>query len=362
VQSALSLGVDGANPTSVDLGLLTLAVDVAVDPDAQLVAVVAPGNWGGGPGQLQLYSLKDLANAVVVNPPPPQQSSASGAAGVGAGEPPLPNAGSAALARETNCFFPASDFAQPDGQATALAFVAPDVLAVQTREPAAISFLNVRTHEASAPLDLKQPSRFDTGHAMFHFRAGAGVACASCHAEVGDDAHVWTFHGIGARRTQNLRGGILGSEPFHWNGDMKDFPTLVNEVFVGRMAGFSPSQDQTDALSHWIDRQPELQATSSDEAAARRGQTLFESEAVGCASCHNGRLFTNNQLADVGTGAMLQVPALRGVSFRAPLMHDGCAATLADRFGPCGGGDKHGHTSQLSSAQLSDLTRYLETL
>jgi cytochrome c peroxidase len=65
---------------------------------------------------------------------------------------------------------------------------------------------------------------------------------------------------------------------------------------------------------------------------------------------------------DVGTGGKFQVPSLVGVSQRAPFMHDGCAATLRDRFGPCGGGDKHGFTSQLTSAQITDLVAYLETL
>jgi hypothetical protein len=43
-------------------------------------------------------------------------------------------------------------------------------------------------------------------------------------------------------------------------------------------------------------------------------------------------------------------------------MHDGCATTLADRFGACGGGDKHGHTSQLTAAQVADLVAYLDSL
>ena len=43
-------------------------------------------------------------------------------------------------------------------------------------------------------------------------------------------------------------------------------------------------------------------------------------------------------------------------------MHDGCAKTLADRFGACGGGDAHGVTSTLTQAQLADLVAYLESL
>jgi hypothetical protein len=44
-------------------------------------------------------------------------------------------------------------------------------------------------------------------------------------------------------------------------------------------------------------------------------------------------------------------------------MHNGCAATLADRFGnaSCSGGE-HGLTSTLSAAQVGDLTTYLQSL
>jgi CxxC motif-containing protein (DUF1111 family) len=60
---------------------------------------------------------------------------------------------------------------------------------------------------------------------------------------------------------------------------------------------------------------------------------------------------------------MFQVPSLSDVGSRAPFMHDGCASNLAARFSPgCGGGDKHGVTSQLSAAQLADLMAFLESL
>jgi hypothetical protein len=45
-------------------------------------------------------------------------------------------------------------------------------------------------------------------------------------------------------------------------------------------------------------------------------------------------------------------------------MHNGCAATLTERFSSaaCGGGDKHGGTSTLTTAQIGDLTAYLQSL
>jgi cytochrome c peroxidase len=100
-----------------------------------------------------------------------------------------------------------------------------------------------------------------------------------------------------------------------------------------------------------------------DAAAVARGKTLFESSEAKCATCHLGPNLTNNQSYDVGTGGNFQVPGLLGLAQRAPFMHDGCAATLEDRFvSACGGGDAHGKTSHLSSSERADLINYLSSL
>jgi mono/diheme cytochrome c family protein len=139
----------------------------------------------------------------------------------------------------------------------------------------------------------------------------------------------------------------------------------MDDVFVQRMAGPQLASDQKTALQSWIDTIPALpKARGLDAAAVTRGQALFNDAKVACASCHAGSLLTNNTTIDVGTGLALQVPSLRGVSWRAPFMHTGCAATLGDRFNvaACGGGDRHGATATLSAAQLGDLTTYLQSL
>jgi hypothetical protein len=71
---------------------------------------------------------------------------------------------------------------------------------------------------------------------------------------------------------------------------------------------------------------------------------------------------TNNTTVDVGTGAAFQVPSLIGLAYRAPFLHHGCAPTIEDRFGDCGGGDKHGKTSMLTTSERADLVAYLKSL
>jgi cytochrome c peroxidase len=142
---------------------------------------------------------------------------------------------------------------------------------------------------------------------------------------------------------------------------MKDVDQLADEVMTGRMAGPQLETDQKGALQGWLFALPAPPEATGDAAAQARGKILFESANVGCASCHSGPRFTSSATVDVGTGGAFQVPSLVGVRMRAPFLHDGCATTLKDRFGACGG-TKHGNTNGLTPNDISDLIAYLETL
>ena len=204
---------------------------------------------------------------------------------------------------------------------------------------------------------------YDSGRGMFHQQTAVGIACASCHPEGRDDGLVWEFNTEGLRRTQNLSGHIMDRAPYHWRGDMTDLPTLMDDVFQKRMSGGAPTHSQKVSLGPWLNRlKAPAPAAVVDADAVARGAALFESDETKCASCHNGELYSNKLIVDVGTGGSFKVPSLLGLGARAPYMHTGCAATLTDRFGACGGGDLHGHTSQLSAAQIADLVAYLESL
>ncbi|HVU50628.1 MAG TPA: cytochrome-c peroxidase [Polyangia bacterium] len=329
VQPGISVLAPGASPPPVagGLGDLSVVVDVAVSPDKTRIAVAAAGN-NQIPGQPTLVE-SDVAHMTE----DAAMSPCTG--GVGA----VPNA--------------------PVGQVVAVAYSQSGELFAQTREPASLWRADGTT------ITLASDSRADTGHLIFHSNAGGGLACASCHPEGGEDGRIWTFVCAGERRTQSIRGGISQTAPFHWDGSEHDFSHLMDDVFSGRMAGPILSPDQKTALQSWVDTIPAMPQTANlDAAAVVRGAMLFDDAKVGCVTCHAGTLLTNNTTVDVGTGQAFQVPSLRGVSWRSPLMHNGCALTLDDRFTDpgCGGGDKHGLTSTLTPAQISDLTTYLESL
>jgi mono/diheme cytochrome c family protein len=247
------------------------------------------------------------------------------------------------------------------GQITAVAFTPNGLLVAQRRDPAALIIPGDASGVATY-ISLGGTSVRDTGHELFHRDTGAGIACASCHPEGGEDGHVWMFSDVGARRTQALHVGLRDTAPFHWAGELTDMTALVDDVMVSRMSGVHQSPARIAALETWLyELHPPLPRRLASDAAAQRGRMLFEAD-TGCAKCHAGAEFTNNKNEDVGTGGPLQVPSLVGIGYRAPFMHTGCAATLRDRFTPECGGTKHGQTERLTPAQIDDLVAYLETL
>jgi Cytochrome c len=418
VQTAITTVAPGADPqTGPALSGMVVAVDMALSADGSRVAVISAGNatnseTPGGTPRLPRVFVTDMASATdsVVGCMNDGQhapclpvgggfgggietgaagtfgadvTGAAGATDEGTGSagsdlpvnptapaPDLggmvaPDAGTPITGVSTTCGTiddgTSSDPTIPQvvGQPIAVAFAADGRVVVQVREPAALDV------PGGAPITLATESRSDTGHDLFHANAGGMIACASCHAEGNEDGRVWTFACEGARRTQSLQVGLKGTEPFHWGGDEKTFPQLINDVFVGRMSGPQLQSDQVDATLNWIDAQPRLaKPAPTDLAAVARGQALFNDPAhAGCVTCHNGPSLTNNQTVDVGTkGGAFQVPSLVGIGTRGPFMHNGCATTLRDRFTTACGGDKHGVTANLTTGQIDDLVAYLDTL
>ncbi|WP_437676316.1 c-type cytochrome [Sorangium sp. So ce131] len=309
---------------------VSLPVDVAIAPDGLQLAVVGAGN-------------NVVARTTVTK--------VNGAEGEGDGCQ-LPNI-------DPQTGRAVADVEELEGQPVAVAFDGQGDVVVQLREPAALQVLGGRL------IPLPGESVRDTGHEMFH-RAPNGfstTACASCHPEGQEDGHTWKFTDLGLRRTQTVGGGVLKTAPLHWGGDQEDLSHLMGEVFVSRMGGAQPGPRRITLIERFLDSLPAFPTSPpEDEAAVARGAVLFQDKQVGCASCHSGEMLTNNLNEDVGRGERLQVPSLIGIAGRAPFMHDGCAATLRDRFDPECGGARHGDISGLSSAQIDDLVAYLESL
>ncbi|WP_234023159.1 c-type cytochrome [Sorangium cellulosum] len=312
-----------------------LPVDIAIQPDTEMVAVVSASR-----AEVVLTGIAAFSE-IVVDP-----EGADGAGGHGVEVCAL------------------GERLPVEGEPIAVAF-AGSTLVVQSREPALLQVFDIQRSWDGSMITLTGESARSKGHDMFHRNVNAPMVCASCHPEGGDDGHTWNFDPIGPRRTQVVSGGILKTAPFHWDGDMSDLTAIMREVFEKRMSGPHFGPEDVEELGRWIDGLPAPPTSPAPDAeAVERGKALFHDEAVDCARCHAGAQLTSNTSFDVGTGKAFQVPSLVRIGARAPYMHDGCAKTLRDRFVDtrCGGGDSHGKTSHLSSPQIDDLVAYLETL
>ncbi|MEO5727124.1 MAG: cytochrome-c peroxidase, partial [Byssovorax sp.] len=316
---------DPSAPQSPEAGglMVALAVDMALAPDGQRVAVAGAGDRVVIETTLAILQGKDTSGDCAGQASSSDDSTRTPIAGT-----PI-----------------------------AVAYDLENHLLVQSREPPSIWVLG------RGQIPLPGESRRDSGHEIFHSAPIAGVACASCHPEGREDGRVWEFDVIGKRRTQSVAGGVLQTGALHWSGDMANFDALIGEVLVNRMQHAQPGPRHAEAFASWLDAIPAPAPVAAiDAAAVAKGSALFHDAAIGCATCHGGPKLTTSETADVGTGEKFKIPSLVGVGARAPFMHDGCAATLADRFGgPCGG-NEHGSTASLTSAQVSDLVAYMETL
>ena len=350
-EDAITVVTPGQAPVATAAELSgALPVDVAVSPSGNTLAIATAGD----------HLVEEVSTCVLTiayldgcGPPPPR---GVGGMGLGGGVAPPPNPGGPALG-PLPTVVPIGDLGAP----TSVAFAPSGNLLVYYPELPALAIVDTTGNVKTVTL----PGEFgyDAGRALFHQQSPSGLACASCHPEGRDDGLIWQFAEEGARRTQSLAGSILSRAPYHWQGTESSLPALMDDVFGNRMGGGTLTNSQHVSLGPWLDRVPAPAPPQvADAAAVARGEALFQSPDVGCTQCHNGPLFTNHQVVDVGTGGKFKVPSLLGVGARPPYLHDGCAPTLFDRFGSCGGGDMHGHTSQLTQAQIADLVAYLSSL
>jgi cytochrome c peroxidase len=190
--------------------------------------------------------------------------------------------------------------------------------------------------------------------------AGGNIACASCHPDGEDDGLTWFGADLTPRRTQSLAGGVSARAPYHWAGELESFSALIDEVWVTRMAALrAPTPAQRDTLLAWLDQIPTPRVTEAlDADTVERGRVVFEGEGA-CSQCHNGADFSDHLAHNLEISTGLRTPSLVGVAARAPYLHDGCARTLLDVLGACGG-DLHGR--KLPASAKADLVEYLRSL
>lgn len=293
-----------------------------------------------------------------------------------------------------------------------------------------------RDYRRPTPRPVENQLLVDLGHALFfdpRISASGKTACASCHfPELGyvvTDAHPINDSGKPtSRKSQPLIGlGYAANAPVGWDGrsptleaqakasiatgsmSMREtnMPVRVEVIeerirsasdYASKFSAALPGKPiDIDALAQAVAAfertlepgiAPFDRWVGGDEAAisesAKRGFALFTGKA-GCAACHRGWRFTDDQFHDIGTTTTDQgrgreikdaalnfafkTPTLRSVALRAPYMHNASIATLTDvvRHYEKGGIDRPSRSPMLVPIQLTDVERldlvaFMETL
>jgi DNA-binding beta-propeller fold protein YncE/mono/diheme cytochrome c family protein len=202
---------------------------------------------------------------------------------------------------------------------------------------------------------------FRKGNDMRMSRAG-GMACESCHPEGRTDGLSWRIESK-VLQTPLLAGRISGTHPFKWDGGDKDLSHSLTNT-VRRLGGNGIGATEVRQLSAFLKAlEPPRAPSVRDRRAVARGEKLFQSAEVGCASCHGGKALTDQRKHALSHDIdATDTPSLIGLAGSAPYFHDGSAATLEALLTDRGSVHGMGRTHKLGERQLEDLIAYLETL
>jgi cytochrome c peroxidase len=165
------------------------------------------------------------------------------------------------------------------------------------------------------------------------------------------------------RQVPSFAGPVSGTAPFTWNNDIASISDEIMITSQIRLGGRGITEAQLAALEAYIDFIPDADTPEkgSRSPAALRGEALFNRQDVGCAGCHSGPRFTDNQSYDLYQLDGVNTPTLVGLVATAPYLHDGRALTLRAVLETTRGAQM-GDTSMLSTDELDDLEAYLRSL
>jgi YVTN family beta-propeller protein len=256
-----------------------------------------------------------------------------------------------------------------------------------------ISIVNTSERRVTGTISLGGPATVTPerrGEKLFfsaRFAFQAHFGCANCHLEGTFDGLSWDLEpdGFGKDIVDNrLLEDVADTAPFKWNGGNPNLETECGprtEKFFYRSESYNGEElNDLVAFIKSIPLRPNRYRRANGEltAAQERGKAIFmrtrrkDGTAIPrdmqCAACHSGPHYTNQKLADVGTGKLtdrsplIDTPQLTNVVLTAPYLHDGSARTLEEIWTVFNPKDQHGVTNDLQKDELNDLIEYLKIL
>ena len=196
-------------------------------------------------------------------------------------------------------------------------------------------------------------------------------SCISCHPDVRTDALNWDLMNDGLGNPKNTKSLVLAhvTPPCMITGIRKNAEIAVR-AGIKWIQFAERSEEEAACIDAYLKSQTPLPSPHLQQgkptAAAEKGKQVFEK--AGCAECHNGPHFTDQNKYDVGTGegeytgTAFDTPGLREIWRTYPYLYDGRAKTLREVLTTFNPEDRHGKTSNLTEEEIDELTEYLLSL
>ena len=92
-----------------------------------------------------------------------------------------------------------------------------------------------------------------------------------------------------------------------------------------------------------------------------RGREIFHRAEVGCADCHNGPAWTDNESYDLFGIEEVRTPSLVGIAATAPYLHNGSADSISTLL-RWSVNEAMGDSSSLNEREMSDLEQFILSL
>jgi DNA-binding beta-propeller fold protein YncE len=196
-------------------------------------------------------------------------------------------------------------------------------------------------------------------------------SCASCHPDGRADALNWDLLNDGFGNPKNTRSLLLAHEtPPAMSMGVRASAEAAVRAGVRHIQSADRPEEDLEALDVYLrSLRPVPSPHLVDGAlgpAAERGRAVFMK--ARCDACHTVPHYTDLRPYDLGlargqdVGRPMDTPTLVEIWRTAPYLHDGRAPDLRSLFTEHNERDRHGHTADLSEAELQDLVAYLLSL
>ena len=237
-------------------------------------------------------------------------------------------------------------------------------------------------------MPLRDPTSNATNNANSLARRGEAIffdaqrsldgwySCHSCHEEGGsntvamdtlNDGSTFTFKAVLPLYH------VTRTAPWTWHGWQANLRDAMHKSLTSTMRGEAPGEDDVDALIAYLDTlvppsNPNLRPDGTLSPVAQQGKLVFESKQAGCADCHQGPLFTDGEIHDVGLGREedryegFNTPSLLGVYRKTRFLHHGYAKSLEELLTDYHSPQRVSGGEPLSFEQRAALIEYLQSL